>query len=198
MDEKVIMLFMLESSEQPAKSLIEVLFTDQLPATLTFISAILGIVAQLIISWHATAGSRRNEKHKNIIESMRLFYIPILHILISYQANSELLRSNLKEFDLFDSNASGLSSYAPYYNQMQENIIQLAEFPIDSYYSINKKLHNEIMEMFSYMTGVKNILSLPPAAREEVINSMKLSRTGYNAVTLIELIKKASCQHLSG
>lgn len=190
MDEKVILLFMLENSEQSAKPLIEVLFTDQLPATLTFISAVLGIAAQLIISWHATADSRKNEKHKNKMESVRLFYIPILHILISYQANSELLRSKLQGFDLFDSNASSLSSYASYYNQMQKNIFQLADFPIDSYYSLNRRLNNKIMEMFSYMTKVKNILELPIGARDEVINSMKLSRTGYNAGTLIELINK--------
>ncbi len=185
----MIQIFLTAGTVPPedVKTLWEILFTEQLPATLTFISALLGIISQLVLNNLSNFQKNKAEKEKNRIDSVRKFYIPIFYLLSEYKVNLDILKA-IDKFDLYDS--SNLNSYQSEINAIYEIIEKLANYTLEDYYPINAKTNKKMHEMFINMELSNKVLKLPLSKRKETYSLYRLPPTGYDASELIELINK--------
>lgn len=172
------------------KTLLDILFTDQLPATLTFIAALLGIVSQILIAWKASCDARKNDTRKYELECIRNFYICIINDLISYNVNLSILNSEVEDVDLFNSTDSRLQPYSSILQSIHRSIRTIGNANFNSYYPINKKLNKETMLMMSYMIKASKILDMPVDDRRKVCTKMQIATNGYDVEPLIKMLNK--------
>lgn len=171
------------------QTIIKSLLTTQLPAVLTFISATLGIAAQLVISWHSTRISTKTEVQKSKLVCVKLFYIPLLKLLLVYRDNINLLKQ-LDSFNVFVSNSPELNLVSGNYDQVLSCIKQLSEINLDHYYPVGRKIHRETIAMLSYMATAQYILDQPPTERKSLYQGMGIAVDGYDVNELVRLIGK--------
>lgn len=171
------------------ETICESLLTEQLPATLTFISATFGIVAQLVISWYSTKISSKTEVQKLKLSCIRHFYIPLLKLLLVYRDNLNLLKQR-GTFNIFVSYSPHLNSVSTNYDQVLSCIKQLSELSLDHYFPVNRKIHRETLSVLSYMTTAQYILNLPPDERKPFYQEIGIAVDGYDVSKLVRQIGK--------
>lgn len=170
-------------------SIFEILLTEQLlPATLTFIAAVLGIIAQIIINQITSQHLHRSEIKKYRLNCVKNFYIPLMNDLISYNTNLKILQSQIDDLNIFDSNNSNLRKYNTNLMAVYNSIKNISQINLDHYYPINKKLNSETMEMLFYMIKSAQIISLPVDSRDSILLATKISTDGYDVEPLLNMI----------
>lgn len=192
MDNNIIdkVIYVINYTPTSSKTIINSLFTDQLPATLTFIAALLGIVAQIYIGWKSAKDRHREEMRKYVMECIRNFYIPILNILLVYNENIKILKK-IDGFNLFENNSSTLNNHQISLQKVYDSIKNISQMSLDKYYPINKKVDIETRNMLSFMVTANEIINLPTDEKEKMRIAMKIPQDGYDVETLIKLINKA-------
>lgn len=190
MDKMPIICCVSDNIATTEKTLLEFLFTDQLPATLTFIAALLGIITQIFISWKSSHDLRQNDARKYKLECIKDFYIHIMDDLISYSVNIKILNHEIQDFDLFNPNDSRLKPYTSNLQAVYLSIKNIAGISFEKYYPISKKLNNETISMLSYMIKASKVLDMPIDERKRICTEMQISPDGYDTKLLMELMNK--------
>ena len=190
MDNMQVMRCVINSATSTDKTIFDVLFTEQLPATLTFIAAILGIMTQILIGWVSLRNQRKLESRKYKMDCIRNFYIHMMSDLIGYDTNIKILNCEIDDLNLFNSNDTRLKDYSSNLQLVYQYIKNISSASFDHYFPINKKLNKETMSMLSYMMKASKVLDLPIDEREKLCGEIEIPKNGYNTSLLIKLINK--------
>ncbi|MEG0835555.1 MAG: hypothetical protein RR413_08925 [Christensenellaceae bacterium] len=141
---------------QNAAGFIETLFTEQLPATMTFIAALFGILAQIYMSWRTNMRSIEIEKRKCKADSIQEFYIPLYILACQYDTYIKLMRSD-KDFDLLNINPLPGRNYANVLESTYDIYDKISNLDYTKFYPIDKKLTFRI-ECFTNEIRITNAL----------------------------------------
>ncbi|MBE6786518.1 MAG: hypothetical protein E7538_09870 [Ruminococcaceae bacterium] len=176
------------STVEGTKSLVEILFTDQLPATLTFISALLGIISQLVLSNISNLQKRKEDRAKDLIASKRDFYLPLLCLLYEYKMNIDILNKSTENFNLYDSSTINITKYEENLREIEKISKELSCVNLKTYFPVNKKTTEALHKMIVEMKLSNRALNSPSKNRKNISEQYKLSLKGYDANELINLI----------
>ena len=134
--------------------MIENLFGKNLPATLTFIVGLLGIISQLSINFFSSHNTLKQEKEKLYSKNLYGFYLPLLAQLRKYQYTCKLLR-NTGSFSLANRYYPNQDAGAIQYKQLQAIYTEIEDLSSKNYGPINDSgLNSKTLDFLKHITQV--------------------------------------------
>ncbi len=164
--------------------MIEKLLNEYLPATLTFIVGMLGILSQLTINFFSERNKHKLELKKTKKENIYKYYLPLLALVREYKYYQGLLSCN-DSFALFNWNYPNAPDAKVQYDLLKQTYNDI-EILSKGYYIPTKKKLNEEIQKFNKHIILVNCLWRGKCQNDlfqQIIPSDELR--GYDVTSLV-------------
>ena len=125
--------------------MVEKLLNEYLPATLTFIVGMLGILSQLTINFFSERNKYKLELKNTRKENIYKYYLPLLALAREYKYYRDLLLTN-NSFTLFNWNYPGAPDTKVQYDLFKQTYKSLETLSKGYYIPTDRNLNSEIQK----------------------------------------------------